>query len=103
MRNLKSPTPTKSPCNNAPCRQAAARALVALGMSCLFGVVGSGCGQPVDLDFDQRLIGSDGQLFTLDDIEAIVDDPDLSTDEKRAALRSLGIEDEQLIDALLTL
>lgn len=72
-------------------------------MSCFLGVVGSGCGQPVDLDFEQRLIGSDGQSFTLDDIEAIVDDPDLSTDEKRAALRSLGFEDEQLIDALLTL
>jgi hypothetical protein len=55
------------------------------------------------IDFPNRLIGSDGQLFTLEDLEAIADDPNLSTQEKRQAFRDLGIEDETLIDALLTL
>lgn len=54
-------------------------------------------------DYPNRLIGSDGQLFTLDDLTTIAQDSTLSTDQKRAAFRDLGIDDEQLIDALLTL
>ena len=47
--------------------------------------------------------GADGQAVALEDIDEIVNDPDLSDDEKRQALRDdLGIEDEDLIDALLT-
>jgi len=48
-------------------------------------------------------MGAGGETIVAEDVNAIVADPNLSDDEKRAALRDLGIEDEKLIDALLTL
>lgn len=66
--------------------------------TCLSG----GCGSSVQ-EYANRLIGADGQVFTVEDLEAISGDPNLSDDEKRQAFRDLGIEDEKLIDALLTL
>ena len=59
-------------------------------------------GAPV-AEFANRLIGADGQTIVLDDIRVIVDDPSLSDDQKRTRLRELGIADETLISALLTL
>jgi len=44
-----------------------------------------------------------GQTLTVEDIEAIVNDTLMTDDEKRQALRDLGIEDDILIEALLTL
>jgi len=61
------------------------------------------CGVSVPSDFANRLIGSGGELVVAEDVDAIVQDVGLTNDEKRAALRDLGIEDEELIDALLTL
>jgi len=55
------------------------------------------------IDYPNRLVGADGQSFTLDDLEAIAADTELSEAEKREAFRALGIEDEMLIDALLAL
>jgi len=46
---------------------------------------------------------STGQTLTVEDIEAIVNDTLMTDDEKRQALRDLGIEDDVLIEALLTL
>lgn len=54
-------------------------------------------------DFENAETGDDGQIYVLDDLEEIANDPDLTEDEKREAFRDLGIEDEDLIDALLTL
>lgn len=62
-----------------------------------------GCVSNNNTDFPNRLVGADGQLFTVEDLEEIANDPDLSEDEKREAFRELGIEDEELIDALLDL
>jgi len=86
-------------------RNAAAFWIRRLSISAFIGciTVFAGCGRPPSTDFPNRLVGADGQEITLDDITAITDDPDLSTDEKRQALRDLGIEDEQLIDVFLTL
>jgi len=54
--------------------------------------------------FPFRAVGNEGQGILLDDVEDIVDNPRLSEEEKRQALRDdLGIRDEQLIDALLRL
>jgi hypothetical protein len=63
----------------------------------------AGCGSGATTTFPNQLVGTDGQPIVLDDVETIVNDTDLTEDEKRVQLRELGIEDEQLIDALLTL
>ncbi len=52
-------------------------------------------------EFDNAETGEDGQTYVLDDLEAIADDPDLTDEEKRDALADLGVEDPDLIDALL--
>ncbi len=62
-----------------------------------------GCGVVPASDFSNRLVGADGQLFVVEDLEEIANDPDLTDEEKRERFRELGIEDEELIDALLTL
>ena len=53
--------------------------------------------------FSNQALGGEGQGYTLDDIHKIVDDAGLTDEQKREALRELGIEDEDLLDALLTL
>lgn len=65
--------------------------------------LGTGCGLLSfrNPEFDNAETGEDGQTYVLDDLEAIADDPDLTEDEKRDAFAELGIEDEDLIDALL--
>ena len=63
----------------------------------------AGCGSGAATSFSNQIVGTAGQPIFLDDIEAIVNDATLSDDEKRAQIRELGIEDEELIDALLTL
>ena len=65
----------------------------------------AGCGMVVTTDYPNRLMGGEGQVFVLEDLEEIADIPeiDLGEDGKRALLRDLGIEDEELIDALLGL
>ena len=66
-------------------------------------MVWPGCGSAIVPDFPHQIIGTDGSPITLIEVEVIVNDPDLNDDEKRDALRELGVEDEKLIDALLTL
>lgn len=63
----------------------------------------AGCGSGAPTTFTNQLLDTEGQSIVLDDIETIVNDTDLTDDEKRTQLRELGIEDEELIDALLTL
>ena len=71
---------------------------------CVLLLVGSaGCGSGVATSFPNQLISADGRPIVLDEVETIVNDTALSEDEKREQLRELGIEDEELIDALLTL
>ena len=74
----------------------------ALGLTLLVQV---GCGAFTARkgDFANAETGENGQIYVLDDLKAIANDEDLTEDEKRDAFRELGIEDEDLIDALLTL
>jgi hypothetical protein len=60
-----------------------------------------GCGSPPQTDFPNALTGPDGEVILFDDVSSIINDADLSDDEKRDALRALGLEDEKLIDALI--
>jgi len=53
--------------------------------------------------FPNAETGDDGQSFTLDDLRELVNDPDLTDMERRDAFRDMGIEDADLIQALLTL
>ena len=69
----------------------------------LMALMVGGCGSAVPGDFSNRLIGADGQLFMVEDLETIARDPDLDDEERRELFRDLGIQDEQLIDALLDL
>jgi|GEM_PF-5470630 len=50
-----------------------------------------------------RETGVNGETLLLDDLEAVARDPDLTEDDKRARFREMGVEDEDLIDALLEL
>lgn len=63
----------------------------------------SGCGFTVRTTYPNSIIGADGRPLVLDDVRKIVGDLDLSDDQKRQALRDLGLEDEELITALLGL
>lgn len=69
----------------------------------LAGVAGCGTLTARRVDFPTAETGEEGQVYVLDDLRDIATDPDLTEDEKREAFRDLGIEDEDLIDALLTL
>ena len=60
-----------------------------------------GCGVPPTF-FPHALTNEQGDPILLEDVDDILSDDTLSEDEKRAALRDLGIEDEKLIDALLS-
>ena len=75
----------------------AAIVIAVVGLAC------SGCGTGIGREFPNRLISGEGQLIVLEDIEAVVDDPDLSDDEKRSRLEELGIQDVDLLEALLAL
>jgi hypothetical protein len=66
----------------------------------------TGCGilNAKRTSFPYAGLGDEGEGLFLDDIEEIVQDTELTTDEMREALRNdLGIEDEDLLDALLGL
>ena len=65
-------------------------------------LIGAGCGTVITTDYPNRLIGAAGQAVVWDDVQEIVDHPNLDDEEKRQRLRDLGIEDEKLIEALLT-
>lgn len=69
-----------------------------IGLAALFPC---GCGAAITAEFPNRLIGADGQEVILDDIETIINEPNLTDEERRLQLRELGIEDEALIEALL--
>lgn len=80
---------------------AAAALLILVGAGC---AVTSGCGilNLQRTSFPFAATGDDGTGLFLEDIQDIVVDPNLTTEEKRDALRDdLGIEDEDLLDALL--
>jgi hypothetical protein len=51
-------------------------------------------------NFPATAIGAEGQRFFYDDIQEIQTDTTLSAEQRRQALRDLGIEDEDLLDAL---
>ena len=61
------------------------------------------CGTIPTNDFPNRLIGADGQEFFLEDLEDIANNSSMTEAQRRDAFRDLGIEDEELIDALLNL
>ncbi len=67
--------------------------LVALISVCM----GGGCQPP----YPYLLKGSDGQPIEMTQITEITTDTELTDDEKREALRNLGIDDELLIDLLI--
>jgi len=65
--------------------------------------VAAGCGSGAPATFPHQLLAADGHAILLDDVKVIVNNTDLTDDDKRAQLRDLGLDDEKLIDALLTL
>jgi len=79
----------------------AAALLILIGVGC---ALASGCGilNLQRTSFPFAATGEDGTGLFLEDIQDVVVDPNLTTEQKRDVLRNeLGIEDEDLIDALL--
>ena len=79
--------------------------LQSLLLAATLAALANGCGFVQAPPFSNQLLGADGRVITVADIEAIVFDSELAGNEEgtRQQLRDLGIEDEKLIDALLTL
>jgi hypothetical protein len=61
------------------------------------GMAGAGC---VIFEYP-RAIPTEGGLVSLDAVDEILADPDLTEDQKREQLRTLGITDESLLNFLL--
>ena len=76
---------------------------IAVNLFALVVLAIGGCGAVAVTDYPDRLTGAGGQEFFLEDLEEIADHPNLTDDQKREQFRELGIEDEELIEALLTL
>lgn len=74
---------------------------VCLATACL--AILAGCGVPVGMEFPDRLVGADGQRYTIEDLERIAQNDSLSSVQKEEMFRDLGVEDERLIAALLEL
>lgn len=60
-----------------------------------------GCGATVQSNFPNALTDPEGQPILFDDVNTILSNTGLTDDEKKDALRDLGIEDEDLIQALV--
>jgi hypothetical protein len=78
------------------------RGYLRLGIAALVLAAVSGCAL-VTLErekFPAAAIGAEGERLFYDDIQAIQNDASLSAEAQREALRDLGIEDEDLLDAL---
>ena len=76
---------------------------LAMVFAMLLSIAAGGCGTLSETEFANRLVGAEGQLILLDELQEIADDSELSDDEKRELFRELGIQDEKLIEALLDL
>jgi len=59
-----------------------------------------GCGNTPQV-YPTQLLRADGSPIYVEDLQAIVDDNTLTDDEKAQRIRELGIEDEELIRAIL--
>ena len=57
----------------------------------------SACAPPLA----NTITGANGRPIQRSDLEAIIDDDDLSDDQKRTALMDLGLTDTDLIDLLI--
>ncbi len=69
----------------------------------MLGLLIGGCGVSNSPTLSNRVVGSDGQIFTLDEIRETANNQTLSEEEKRNEFRTWGIEDEKIIDVLLQL
>ena len=80
------------------------RSLVRLGI-CVALAALAGCGVLAarQTEFVNQVETSDGRKLFVEDIEDIVHNELLTAEEKDQALRDLGIEDEDLLAALLNL
>ena len=72
------------------------RGLFLAGIAAASAVVG--CISP----YPNVLVTDTGQQIRLSDIDAILADTALDEDEKKQALRDLGITDEELLNVLVT-
>ncbi len=69
--------------------------------TCLAGTAGCGALGTVRTEFPAQFVDSQGQSIPVEDIQAITQDDDLTRDEQIDALRDLGIENEELIIAIV--
>lgn len=77
-------------------REGICRSLAMVLIATIFVV--EGCTAP----YPDAVLNSDGQSIRLSDIGQILSQTDLSEDQKKDALRALGITDEELLNVLVT-
>ncbi len=77
-----------------------ARSLLTVAL-CALGLGGCGVIAQERTVFPDEVVGPEGQRITVAQIDAIIDDDELTSDQRETALRELGLEDERLIAILL--
>jgi len=79
-------------------------AALPLGLAAaVLALAGCGAVTTTRTEFPSNLRNADGTPIHVEDVRGIVDDENLTNSEKRDALVALGLEDDVLVDALLTL
>jgi hypothetical protein len=61
-----------------------------------------GCGNSPEI-YPTQILQPDGSPLYVEDVQAIINDDTLTDEEKAQQIRDLGIEDEELIRAILGL
>jgi len=77
-----------------------------VGLSLVLGIVLSGgCGTSIlqPARFPNSVLDANGEPLSLEELEAIANDADLTEQQKRDRFAELGIEDPDLIEVLLDL
>lgn len=80
-----------------------ARSACAAVLVAVVTVVGCGVLTASKTNYPAAIRTTDGSVLYVEDVRAITDDPNLTEPEKAAALEDLGIDDDDLIQVLLTL
>jgi len=78
-------------------KQSLSAGSLVLSVAAVLATATIGC-QPA---YRNALVGADGKPIRLASVQAILQNSQLTEEEKRQALRDIGIADEELIDILL--
>ncbi len=74
-----------------------------LTTTCCLIITLAGCGlfATQRTEFPDQLKNADGEPIFVEDVQDIVQDPNLTDDARRNALNNLGIDNEEFVDAIV--